>query len=315
MKVLVTGGCGYKGSVLVPKLLAEGYDVLVVDTQWFGRNLAEHPRLEVLQQDVRQPVNLDGVRAVVHLAGIANDPCGELDARLTWDVNVLATFALAKAAAKAGVEHFVFASSASIYGIKDNKPVEETDPFEPVSDYNKTKMVAEQLLAHLRDDMLLTFLRPATVCGVSPRQRLDVIVNLLTLQALEKHEITAHVGKHGGSLMRPHMHIEDVTDLYVWTLKNRITGAYNAASANQTIEETAALIASEVNPCSINFTEVADKRSYAVNFDKLTAAGFSPKRSVLTAIRDLAGAYGRDMLRRDPSTVNLKWMRYHGWAS
>ena len=313
MKVMVTGGCGYKGSVLVPKLLKEGYDVRVVDNQWFGRNLPEHLRLEVLKMDTREDVPLDGVEAIIHLAAIANDPCGELDARLTWDVNVLATYRLAQRAVKARVKHFIFASSASIYGIKGNKPVTEEDEFEPVSDYNKTKLVGEKLLWTLSGDMAMTFLRPATVCGVSPRQRLDVIVNLLTWQALKDGKLTVHAGKHGGKLMRPHMHIEDVTDLYLWALREVPVGAFNAASDNQTVGETAEIVARHV-PCEISVTEVADKRSYAVDFSKLLVWGFTPKRKVDDAVRDIVEARHLCRLQTDPSTVNLNWMRQLGVA-
>src|SRR3990167_148472 len=157
MKVLVTGGCGYKGAVLVPKLLAAGHTVRVIDTHWFGRNLPEHAALEVIRADLRGaiPVRgtlvslagaLEGFDAVIHLAAIANDPCGELDAKLTWEVNALATMRLADAAARAGVRQFVYASSASVYGIQGDEVAREETVLEPVSDYNKTKMVAERAL-------------------------------------------------------------------------------------------------------------------------------------------------------------------------
>lgn len=313
MKVLVTGGCGYKGSVLVPKLLEAGHDVVVVDNQWFGRNLSEHTRLDVLKLDTRGDVPMDGVEAVIHLAAIANDPCGELDARLTWDVNVLATFKLAQAAERAGVRHFIFASSASIYGIKGNEPVREDTPFEPVSDYNKTKMVAEKLLGTL-SGMEVTCLRPATVCGMSPRMRLDVVVNMLTMQALEAQHITAHCGAHGAQLMRPHMHIEDVTDLYVWALHNRVVGHFNAASDNQSVGETAKIIAEEI-PAEVTISQVADKRSYVVDYSKLLHAGFQPKRTVRDAVKDIEKAWHFGLFKREPHHINLKWMRYHGWAT
>jgi nucleoside-diphosphate-sugar epimerase len=311
---LVTGGCGYKGSVLVPKLLKAGYDVLVVDSQWFGRNLENHPRLEVLQKDIRGDISLDGVTKVIHLAGIANDPCGELDTRLTWDVNVLATLKLAEECVKAKVSQFIFASSASVYGIKGNDPVKEETSFEPVSDYNKTKMIAERLLSTFTDYMSIVCVRPATVCGLSPRMRLDVVVNMLTAQALEKGEITAHCGPHGRSLMRPHMHIEDVTDLYLWFLKHPyLKGAYNAASDNQSIGETAEVISKEI-PCKITYSQVADKRSYVVDYSKLLTTGFKPKKSVLDAVRDIADAW-RLGFRRNEKMMNLAWMRSQGFLN
>jgi nucleoside-diphosphate-sugar epimerase len=276
-------------------------------------NIPEHPNLKVLKMDTRADIPLDGVTSIIHLAAIANDPCGDLDARLTWDVNVLATYRLAQRAVKAGVRHFIFASSASIYGIKGNKPVSEDDDFEPVSDYNKTKMVAERLLWTLSDEITMTFLRPATVCGVSPRQRLDVIVNLLTVQALDTGKLTVHAGAHGAKLMRPHMHIEDVTDLYLWALRLAPPGAFNAASDNQSVGETAEIVAQYV-PCDIDVTEVADKRSYAVDYSKLMDSGFTPQRKVQDAVMDIVLASKEGRLKRGPSTINLSWMRSLGVA-
>src|SRR3990167_1692598 len=151
MKILCTGGAGYKGTVLVPKLLAAGHFVEVYDTQWFGNRLAPHHALRVYKQDLREIKSIGYQDAIIHLAGIANDPCGELDAKLTWEVNVYATMQLAEHAVRAGVKQFIFASSASVYGIKGGKPVVEETGLEPVSDYNKTKMVGERVLLSYAD--------------------------------------------------------------------------------------------------------------------------------------------------------------------
>lgn len=317
-RVLVTGGCGYKGSVLVPKLLAAGHHVRVVDTQWFGRNLPEHPNLEVIQADIRHsPLDTrhsicDGMDAVIHLAGIANDPCGELDSKLTWEVNVLATHFLAKACVDAGVRQFIFASSASVYGLKDNKPVDEETAQAPVSDYNKTKMVAERVLLSYADKMAVQIIRPATVCGVSPRMRLDTMVNMLTVQAMKSRRITAHCGEHGGGLMRPNIHIEDVTNLYCWMLERaHLTGAWNAGFENISALDTAQLIASQVE-AEVEITPVKDKRSYAVDSSKLLAAGFKPTHTVEHAIRGISRAWQAGTFTDGDDTINLRWMRSQG---
>ena len=146
MKILVTGACGYKGHVLVPKLLSKGFGVVAFDTQWFGNFLEPHPGLTVLKGDVRDidSVPLDGIDAIVHLSSIANDPCGDLDPKLTWEVSCLATMQLADRAARRGIEHFVYASSGSVYGIKDDPQVTEDLELKPISEYNKTKMVADR---------------------------------------------------------------------------------------------------------------------------------------------------------------------------
>lgn len=310
--VLVTGGCGYKGSVLVPKLLAAGYKVRVVDNQWFGNYLEPHENLLVQQVDIRdiEYMAFKRLDAVIHLAGIANDPCGELDAKLTWEVNVYATMKLAEVV-KRFKPQFIFASSASVYGLKDNKPVVETDSMAPVSDYNKTKQAAERVLLSYASEMPIQIVRPATVCGLSPRMRLDTMVNMLTSQAVTKGAITAHCGEHGGSLMRPNIHIQDVTDLYIWMLEHpELTGCYNAGFENISAMDTATMIAEEVE-AKINITTVKDKRSYAVDSSKLLNTGFKPKFGVRHAIKEIAGSG----LEPNDSMMNLAWMRKNGWVS
>ncbi len=316
MKILVTGGCGYKGAVLVPKLLAAGHQVRVFDTQWFGRNLKPHPALELVKGDLRGDVPIEGMELVIHLAGIANDPCGELDAKLTWEVNALATLRLAEACVRSGVGRFIFASSASVYGIKGNAAVTEDTPLEPVSDYNKTKMVAERVLLSYAERMALQIVRPATVCGVSPRMRLDVVVNMLASQALSTGLMTAHCGALGASLMRPHTHIEDITDLYCWLVEHpQVTGVFNAGFENQSVGDTAKLIAELVPGAKFELTQVADKRSYLVDSAKILAAGFTPRRGVKDAVADIAAAWQADRIHIVDRCFNLRWMQKHGWVA
>ena len=170
MHILVTGGCGYIGSVLVPKLLALGHRVTVLDIMWFGNFLPEHKSLTVIKKDIRSidELSIDRMDAVVHLANVANDPCGDLDSKLTWEINALATMRLVEWTIRGGAKQFVYASSGSVYGVKEEPDVTEDLSLLPISDYNKTKMISERVLLSYKDDILVQCIRPATVCGLSP---------------------------------------------------------------------------------------------------------------------------------------------------
>ncbi|WP_111976516.1 NAD-dependent epimerase/dehydratase family protein [Algibacillus agarilyticus] len=306
-KILVTGACGYKGSVLVPKLLAEGYSVIAFDIQWFGNHLDEHKNLSVIKGDVRfvETIPLDGVDAIIHLASIANDPCGDLNPKLTWEVSALATMQLADHAARKGIKHFIYASSGSVYGVKEEENVTEDLTLEPISEYNKTKMVSERVLLSYSDDMVVQIIRPATVCGLSPRQRLDVAVNMLTMQAIKNGKITVF----GGDQSRPNIHIDDITDLYLFMLANPdVTGVYNAGFENITITEIAEILKKRTR-AEVIATPSNDPRSYRVNSDKLLATGFKPKKSVEIAIEEIIAAYKNGKLADKDEHYNLKWMQ------
>ena len=306
MKVFVTGACGYKGTVLVPKLLAAGHEVVAFDIMWFGNHLKPHPKLTAVKGDVRniEEINLDGVDAIIHLSSIANDPCGDLDPKLTWEVSALATMQLADKAVRKGVKRFIYASSGSVYGIKDEEQVTEDLELKPISEYNKTKMVAERVLLSYKDDMVVQMLRPATVCGYSPRMRLDVSVNMLTMQALTKRKITVF----GGNQTRPNIHIDDITDLYIFLLDHpEHAGVYNAGFENISILEIARMVTQHV-PAEIVVTPSNDPRSYRVNSDRLLATGFRPGKTVGDAIAEMVGMYRQGALKDDERWYNLKWM-------
>lgn len=307
MKILVTGGCGYKGHVLIPKLLSRGYDVIAFDLQWFGNFLKPDPKLQVIQGDVRDidSISLDGVDAIIHLSSIANDPCGDLDPKLTWEVSALATMQLADKAVRKGIKRFIYASSGSVYGIKDELQVTEDLDLKPISEYNKTKMVAERVLLSYQDKMSVQIIRPATVCGYSPRMRLDVSVNMLTMQALSKGKITVF----GGMQTRPNIHIDDITDIYLHLIDHpEVTGIYNAGFENISILDIAKLVTKHI-PVEIVVTESNDPRSYRVNSDKLLATGFKPKKTVEDAIREIIEKYRAGMLKDEEHFYNLKWMQ------
>jgi nucleoside-diphosphate-sugar epimerase len=309
VNILVTGACGYKGSVLVPKLLAKGYHVVALDTQWFGNFLPDHKNLRVLQHDVRNTsaISLEGIDAIIHLASIANDPCGDLNPKLTWEVSALATMQLADRAKRAGIKHFIYASSGSVYGIKDEDQVTEDLSLEPISEYNKTKMVSERVILSYSDKMTVQIVRPATVCGLSPRMRLDVAVNMLTMQAIKNGKITVF----GGEQSRPNIHIDDITDLYMFLLENpQHTGIYNAGFENLKISEIAEMLAHRTG-AKIEATPSNDPRSYRINSDRLLATGFKPKKSVKHAIEEISAAFESGKLKDLDQWYNLKWMQQH----
>lgn len=309
LKLLITGGCGYVGTKLTEAVLTRTpHEVVVLDAMWFGNYLSPHPRLTVQELDVRRidDVDLSSFDTVFHLANIANDPSVELNPYSSWEVNVLATMRLVDRAARQGVKQLIFASSASVYGLKSEPRVtEELDLF-PLSEYNKTKMVAERVVLSYGDAMLTTIIRPATVCGYSPRMRLDVVVNMLTMQALRKGVVTVL----GGDQTRPNIHIDDLVDVYLFALDRRLPGVFNAGFENLKVREIAEAITREI-PASIEVRPSNDPRSYAVCSDKLLAHGFTPTRTVQVAVREMAAAYHEGRLRDEPVSYNVHWMREH----
>ena len=307
MKILVTGACGYKGTVLVPKLLGLGHEVVALDIMWFGNFLPPHPKLKVIQGDVRDidAIDLSGMDAIIHLSSVANDPCGDLDPKLTWEISALATMQLADKAARKGVKRFIYASSGSVYGVKEEAQVTEDLELKPISEYNKTKMVGERVLLSYSDQMVVQIIRPATVCGYSPRMRLDVSVNMLTMQALTKGKITVF----GGNQIRPNIHIDDITDCYLFLLEHpEVTGIYNAGFENISILDIANMVARHI-PAEIVVTPSNDPRSYRVNSDKLLATGFKPKKKVEDAICEIIGKYREGVLKDEDRYYNLRSMQ------
>lgn len=306
MKVLVTGGCGYKGHVLVPKLLSKGYQVTAFDLEWFGNYLLPHKNLTIVKGDVRDidSIPLNGIDCIIHLSSIANDPCGDLNPKLTWEVSALATMQLADKAKRMGIKRFIYASSGSVYGVKEELQVTEDLELKPISEYNKTKMVGERVLLSYQNDMVVQIVRPATVCGYSPRMRLDVSVNLLTMQALSKGKITVF----GGDQVRPNIHIDDITDLYLHLIDHpELTGIYNAGFENISIMAIAKMVTQHL-PVEIAVTPSNDPRSYRINSDMLLATGFKPKKTVNDAIREIIEKYRAGELKDEDRFYNLRWM-------
>jgi nucleoside-diphosphate-sugar epimerase len=312
VKLLVTGGCGYVGTKLTQALLTRtSHDVTVLDVMWFGNRLAAHPRLTIQALDVRKidEIDLAPFDTIFHLANIANDPSVELNPYASWEVNVLAGMRLVDRAARQGVRQFVYASSASVYGLKSEPKVTEDLELLPLSEYNKTKMVAERVVQSYADQMITTIVRPATVCGWSPRMRLDVVVNMLTMQALTRGSVTVL----GGEQTRPNIHIDDLVDLYLFVFEKRIAGVFNAGFENLKVMDIARMITQDV-PASIDVKPSNDPRSYSVCSDKLLATGFAPTRTVAAAVAEMAAAYRDGRLTDDPVCYNVRWMREHNFA-
>jgi nucleoside-diphosphate-sugar epimerase len=308
MHILVTGGCGYIGHVLTPLLLENGHKVTVVDIMWFGNRLPEHENLTVIEGDVRNidSIPMKGVNSIIHLANIANDPCGDLNAKLSWEVNVLATMQLLEKAISHKVKQFIYACSGSVYGVKEEEQVTEDLSLVPISDYNKTKMISERVLLSYQDKIIIQSVRPATVCGFSPRTRLDVSVNMLTMQALANKKITVF----GGEQTRPNIHIKDIANVFLHFIKTegQFTGIFNAGFENISILDIANKVAEQI-PAEIVVTESNDPRSYRLNSDKLVKTGFTPQYGVDYAIKEIMTAYQEGSLKDQDVNYNVKTMK------
>ena len=301
-RVMVTGGAGYVGSSLVPKLVAAGYEVSVLDLYLYGddlfKNLRGHSGLREVKGDLRDPESvvraLEGCDAVIHLACISNDPSFDLDPGLGKSINFDCFRPLVKASKAAGVKRFIYASSSSVYGIKDDPDVTEDLPLQPLTDYSKFKAMCEDVLQQEREPgFIAVTIRPATVCGYAPRLRLDLTVNILTNLAITNRRITVF----GGDQLRPNLHVEDMTDLYLRLLAAddaTVNGKiWNAGYHNLKVREIADMVRERVGEnVEIVVTPTDDHRSYHVSSAKIhRELGFEAKRTVGDAIQDLKAAF------------------------
>ena len=300
-RIMVTGGAGYVGSSLVPKLLTTGYEVTVLDLYIYGdvfASLGANPNLVQVKGDLRNSADvakaMTACDAVIHLACISNDPSFDLNPGLGKSINFDCFRPLVKASKDAGIKRFIYASSSSVYGIKDSPDVTEDLPLVPLTDYSKYKAMCEDVLDQEREPGFVTVtLRPATVCGYAPRLRLDLTVNILTNHAINNGRITVF----GGDQLRPNIHIEDMTDLYVRLLEEpdeTINGrTWNAGYHNLKVRTIADMVREQVGPSvDIVVTPTDDHRSYHVSSEKIRRdLGFVAARTVQDAIFDLKGAF------------------------
>lgn len=319
-EVLVTGGAGYVGAVLVPKLLLAGWRVRVIDLYLYGAVLQAHPHLIEIKGDIRDKNLLEktmpGVDAVIHLACISNDPSYELNPHLGKSINYDAFLSLVAIAKKNKVPRFIFASSSSVYGVKTTPDVTEDLPLEPLTDYSKYKALCEEhLLKEQTPDFTPLILRPATVCGYSPRLRLDLTVNILTNHAINYNRIKVF----GGQQKRPNIHIEDMTDLYVLALrypKERIAGQiFNVGYENHSVRQIADLVKENLQRPDVEIVvePTNDNRSYHISSEKIhRVLGFKPKHTIGEAVRDLKNAFQRGAIPNsmtDMRYYNIKTMQ------
>lgn len=321
--VLVTGGAGYVGSVLVPLLLEAGYDVRVLDLFIYGEHvfdtIADHPCLTCYKGDIRDQALLRqvlaGCDAVIHLACISNDPSFELDASLARSINYDAFMPLVDIAKESGVKRFIYASSSSVYGIKEELNVTEELELNPLTDYSKYKALCEEELEKRRSSGFTTLtLRPATVCGYSPRLRLDLSVNILTNHAINKGKITVF----GGSQLRPNFHVRDCAELYLKCLEfpaEQIDGkVFNAGYQNLSIRDIAELVRKVIGSnVEIEETTTNDNRSYHISSDKIKRElGYEPRHTIEDAVRELRDAFVTGKVPNamdEPLYYNIKRMQ------
>jgi nucleoside-diphosphate-sugar epimerase len=323
-QVLVTGGAGYVGSMLVPALLDQGHRVRVLDLFLFGDNVLDavrsHPCLDVVRGDLRDSATVErcvrGCDAVIHLACISNDPSFELDPELGRSINFDAFRPLVEAARDGGVRRFIFASSSSVYGVKQEDRVTEDLPCEPLTDYSRYKALCEDVLASYQSPAFTTVVvRPATLCGYSPRLRLDLTVNILTNHAFTNGRIRVF----GGTQYRPNLHLADMVDLYRLLLQlpdDQVAGkTWNAGYENLTVEQIARRVREVIGDERVEITSepTDDLRSYRICSDRIRQdIGFQPRHSIAAATRDLVAAFQAGRIpdsMTDPRYYNIKTMQ------
>lgn len=307
-KILVTGGAGYVGAVLVPQLIRRGHEVRVLDLMIYGDDVYnqqefDRKKLEVFKGDIRDQdllkKVLGGIDTVIHLACISNDPSFDLNPELGRSINLDAFEPLVKLSKQAGVKRFINASSSSVYGIKEVASVTEDMSLEPLTDYSRFKAATEEILnRYASPEWTVVSIRPATVCGYSPRQRLDVIVNILTNHAYHNREIKVF----GGKQLRPNIHIQDMVEAYILLLdapSEKINKqVFNAGLENHSVEKLAELVKKVIgDDVKVTFTETNDNRSYHISSDKICRElGFEYHHTIEDAIRDLKIAFDQGQL-------------------
>jgi len=304
MKIFLIGGGGYVGSALVPKLINLGYEVTVYDLFIYGKEVLEkNSNLTLIEGDIRDinllSKSLKNHDSIIHLACISNDPSFELNPKLGKSINLDCFRPLVEVAVKENIKRFIYASSSSVYGIKKEKNVTETLTLEPLTDYSKFKVECEKILSEFTSDEFETvIIRPATVCGYAKRQRLDVVVNILTNLAFNKRKIKVF----GGNQLRPNIHIQDMANIYIEVLKAEkklVNGEiFNAGYDNFTVSDIALTVKEVIgSDIEIETLPTDDNRSYHVSSEKIKKTlNFTPKYTIKDAIRDLKKAFDEKKL-------------------
>lgn len=305
--ILVTGAGGYVGSVLVPALIKKGHKVYALDTFWFGDHLPNNENLIKIKSDIRTICADDfpALDVIIHLAAIANDPSVDLEPSLSWEIGAIGTRNICEIGKIKQIKLLILASSGSVYGVKDDPQVTESLELIPISVYNKVKMVKERIVLSYDVDFKVVIYRPATICGWSPRMRLDLAVNALTYGALRDKKIIVY----GGSQLRPQLHIDDMVAAYIWAIENdSLVGIFNVGFENDSILNIAKKV-KEVIDADIVVLPSNDPRSYRLNSDKLLSTGFSPSKNSIDAINELQKLFNEGMMKVNDSNYNMAWMK------
>ncbi len=319
-KIFITGGAGYVGAALTPYLLSKGHEVTVFDLMIYGEEvLNKHGKLKIIKGDIRDrdllKKTIPGHDAVIHLACISNDPSFELNPRLGKSINLDPFEPLVKISRESNVKRFIYASSSSVYGLKDEKEINEEVKLEPLTDYSRFKVECEKILQKYKtDDFTPVILRPATVCGYSPRQRLDVVVNILTNLAYNKREISVY----GGNQLRPNIHISDMVNVYevlIEAEKSLVSGEiFNAGYENRSVLDLAKLVKEVIgDDIELKTVPTDDNRSYHISSTKIKKIlNFDSKFTIKDAIEDLQKAFKKNLLPNsltDEKYFNIKRMK------
>lgn len=315
-RVLICGGGGFIGTVLTKRLLSIGHEVRVLDTFWFGDFIAAQERLTKVRGDMRDgPLVdrlLDGVETVIQLACLSNDPTSDLDPDLTRTINYDACADIIRRAKARGVRRFIYASSASVYGVRDNAAITEDMDLAPITLYSKYKAEIERVLFDAAaDDFTTVAVRNSTVCGFSPRMRLDLILSIFVMAAMKSGVIKIE----GGTQLRPLIHMEDLVDLYVLLLDAQDGAiqkqAFNISSDNFRVDAVARMVQAKL-PCRLEFASFTDPRSYHVNTNKAQRVlGYTAKRSIGSAIDEIKEAFERGRIQEDDARCyNIRHVKH-----
>ena len=306
-KILVTGGSGYKGVKLIKALIEDGYKVINIDKNIFGNYFIDHKNVKNYKIDIKDisKIDIKNVHTCIHLASIANDPMTDLDPTLSWETSALGSYILMEHLIKNKVKKIIYASSGSVYGIKKEKRVTENLSLKPISTYNKVKMVTERIILSYKEKIDVIIIRPATVCGFSPRMRLDITVNMLTFQALKNKEITVF----GGKQKRPNIHIDDLVQIYLFFIKKNKHGIFNAGFENLSILQIAKNISKRIKSKIKIKKNMSDNRSYNLDSSKLLKAGYKPKKNINMAIDEIKEMYENKILKEQENFHSIRWLK------
>lgn len=310
--ILITGGAGYVGTLLTNNLVKNGHKVTVIDTFWFGDYLVKNKNLKKIKLNILDKKIFTNkylkkkFDIIYHLAGIANDNAAIINPKLSWEINCLGTKNICEFAKQRNIKRLVYASSGSVYGIKKEKKVHENLRLEPISDYNKTKMIAEDIVVSYRKFFDYLIVRPSTLFGYSPKMRLDLTINILTFSALKKKEINVF----GGNQYRPFLHVQDMVRFYEFViLKNIKNMIINVSDGNLTVLQTAKIVSKLSGNTKIFIKQSNDIRSYRIDNSKMKKVGFKTKINLKGGIVELIKEIKSKKIKDKKNFHSINWLK------